>query len=591
MRNVSTPRFFVFTVLLFALLVSACGQTGGVAPMSSDAAAETSAAPEASAAAPSAAAEASEAASEAAEASVAASAEASEAAEVSEAAEASAAASEAAASTASGEKTLTVAMRELVSSFDYPYDWAIAATWIHSNIGDCLVWRDRATAEFIPWLAESFENVDETTWRFKLREGVSFHNGEPFNAAAVKYTIDRIQGDEKALVYPQWQFIKEVKIVDDYNIEFITGAPEPAFLSKMAGTACQVVPPGYTEEVGSEGFGQSPIGTGPYKFVEWIKDDRVVLEANPDYFRGAPGVDRLIFRAVPEDSSRVAELLTGGIDLMISVPNQDRPRIEENAELAVDEFLTTQVALLALRAGPSKTLTDYTGITENEKVRQAIAYAIDRAAIIELINGMGVPTMTRITPPTLGSSEKLYNKTGTYDPARAQQLLQEAGYNNEPLVFHSTSSIPMQKEVTEAIVAMLQEVGLNVELNFMELTAFREQVYGPRTNRELYMDALGNSFFDPWITVLSEQSDRRERTGWSGPQADEADTLIRAAAVNMDAEARAGQYEQIQDLLLAENGGPYVFLYQMKDTLARATRLTYSPAPDGFLWFGEASIE
>jgi len=579
MRNVPIPRFFLFSVLLLALLVSACGQTGGVAPMGSDAATAASTAPEASAA-PSAAAEASIEASEAAQASEAAASEAP-----------AGASAEASTQATAGDKTLTVGMRELVTSFDYPYDWAIAATWIHSNIGDCLVWRDRKTAEFVPWLAESFENVDDTTWRFKLREGVSFHNGEPFNAAAVKYTIDRIQADEKALVHPQWKFIQEVRVVDDYNLEFITGAPEPAFLSKMAGTACQVVPPGYTEEVGSEGFGQSPIGTGPFKFVEWIKDDRVVLEANPDYFRGAPGVDRLVFRAVPEDSSRVAELLTGGVDLMISVPNQDRARVEENADLAIDEFLTTQVVMLSLRAGPSAPMPDFSGPTQNEKVRQAIAYAIDRAALIELINGMGVPTMTRITPPTLGSSEELYNKTGTYDPARAQQLLQEAGYNGEPLVFHSTSSFPMQKEVTEAIVAMLQEVGLNIELNFMELTAFREQIYAPRKNEELYMEALGNSFFDPWIAVLSEQSDRRERSGWSGPQADEADKLIRAAAVNMNQEERAEQYKQIQQLLIAENGGPTVYLYQMKDTLARADRVTYTPAPDGFLWFGEASVE
>lgn len=492
---------------------------------------------------------------------------------------------------ASGERVLTVGLRELVTSFDYPYDWAIVATWIHSNIGDCLVWRDRETAEFVPWLAESWENVDDTTWTFKLKEGITFHNGEPFNAEAVKYTIERIKADETALVHAQWTFIDQINIIDDYNVEFKTVANEPAFLSKMAGTACQVVPPVYTEEVGTEGFGQAPIGTGPFKFVEWVRDDRVVLEANEDYFQGAPEIDRLIFRAIPEDSTRVAELLTGGVDLITSVPMQDQPRVEEVENLVVDSFLTTQVQLIALRSGPSSTYEDWTGITEDPRIRQAIAYAIDRQALVDLLGGTVVPTLSRIIPPTLGASDDFYGQVGTYDPERARALLAEAGYNGEPLTFHSTTAWPMQREVTEAITAMLQDVGLNIDLQIMELTAFREQIYVPSKNEEIYMDALGNSFFDPWIAVLAERSDRRQRTGWNGPEADEADTLIRAAAENMNTEERAEQYVRIQELFLAENGGPYVFLYRMADTIGRSDRVTYSPAPDGFLWFGRASVE
>ena len=505
--------------------------------------------------------------------------------------EAATATTEETAAATTGDRTITVGMRELVSSFDYPYDWAIAATWILSNIGDCLVWRNRETAEFEPWLAESFEKVSDTVWSMKLREGVSFTNGEPFNATAAKYSIDRIQADEKALVFNQWAFIKEVRIIDDYNIEIETTGPEPAFLSKMSGTACQVVPPVYTEEVGTAGFSTAPIGTGPFKLREFVKDDRVVLEANPDYFKGAPKVDTLTFRAIPEDSTRVAELLTGGIDMMVSVPIQDWERVRAESNLQLDEFLTTQVMLMALRGGPSSTYEDWTGVTSDPKIREAIAYAIDRESLIELIGGMGIPTQTRIVPPTLGSNASLYESAGTYDPDRARALLQEAGYNGEPLTFHSAPSQLMQKEVTEAIVAMLEDVGLTIDLQFMELTTFREQIYAPRKNEELYMDALGNTFFDPWIAVQSERSDQRQRSGWSGPVADEADALIRSGAVNMDPAARAAEYEKLQTLLIAENGGPYVFLYRMKDTLARASRVTFTAQPDGFLWFGTASVE
>jgi len=488
------------------------------------------------------------------------------------------------------KKRLVVGMKELVTSFDAPYDWNIPATWIHSNIGDCVVWRDRKTAEFVPWLAESWENIDDTTWRIKLRENVKFTNGEPMNAEAVKFSIERIQADEKALTHPQWKFISEIKIIDDYTLEVKTGAPEPAFLSKMAGTGCQVVPPKYYQEVGHEGYAQAPIGTGPFKFVEFKKDDRVVLEANPDYFRGKPAIDELVLRSIPEDSTRVAELLTGGTDLIVSVPVQDWSRVEENTDLELSRFLTTQVMELILRGGPSPSMPDFNGITVNPKVRAAIEYAIDRQAIADLLDGMGVPTLTRITPPTLGVNPDLYNKVGEYNPEKAKQLLQEGGYNGEKLTFHSTTANPMQKEVTEAIAAMLQEVGLNVDLNIMDITTFREQVYGPRKNEEIYMDALGNSFFDPWIAVLGDSAARRERTGWQGPEADAADKLIVAAAVNMNPEERAKQYQEIAEKVVAANGGTHVFLYQMKDTLGKKKTVDFTPALDGFLWLGEANI-
>jgi peptide/nickel transport system substrate-binding protein len=499
---------------------------------------------------------------------------------------------------AAAKKRLVVGLKELVTSFDTPYDWAIVATWIHSNISDCLVWRDRKTAEFVPWLAESWENVNDTTWRIKLKKGVKFTNGEPFNATAAKFTIDRILADQKALVYNQWTFIKEIKIVDDFQIEVITAAPEPAFLSKMAGTGCQVVPPKYYQEVKNAGYSKQPIGTGPYKLVEWIKDDRIVLAANPDYFQGKPAIDEIVFRAIPEDATRVSELLTGGADMISNIPIQDWKRVEANTNLALDRFITTQTMQLMLRAGPFYNadkgwgIKDWTGVTQNPKIRQAIAYAIDRKALIELIGGMGVPTLTRITPPTLGVNPKLYNTVGEYNPAKAKQLMQEAGYKGETITFHSTQRWPMQKEVTEAIGAMLTAVGFKVDMQIMELTVFNEQVYVPYKNKELYMESLGNSFFDPWITVLSERSDRRERSGWPpGPESDEVDKLIRAAAVNMNKAEREKQYQRIAELIMAENGGPIVFLYQMKDTLGRAKKVAFEAAPDGFLWLGKADIK
>lgn len=490
-----------------------------------------------------------------------------------------------AAPAAEGGKTATIGMVELVTSLDPPTDWAIAATWIHTNIFDCLVWRNRDTAEFEPWLAESYENVDATTWRFKLREGVTFHNGEPFNADAVVYTYQRILDDDKMITYNQWTFIQEMKVVDPFTVDFITKTPEPAMLSKISGTGCGIQAPVAGAARDASGADYEPIGTGPFKFVEWVKDDYVKLEGNPDYWQGKPDIDTLIFRAIPETSTRVASLIAGDIDLTVGVPRQDWDRINANEGTSVEEYLTNRTLLIALRTAPSGGQPEWSGPTEDPLVRQAISLAIDRATIIELVDNMGIPTLSRITPPTLGWSEAFYNQLGEYNPEKARELLAQSSYNGEPLTFHTSTAFTYQKEVAEAITAMLQDVGFTIDLQVMDVTSFREQVYFPNKNEEIYMDALGNSFFDPWITVREYAVGQKARSGWVNA---DAERLIDEAAVNMDPEARAAQYVEIQNLI--NQDVPAIYLYLMKDAMGKSDRLDFTMNPDNFLWMGFAKI-
>ncbi len=501
----------------------------------------------------------------------------------------SAEAVEAPAETAAVDDSVSIGMNELVTSLDPPADWAIAATWIHMNLFDCLVWRNRDTAVFEPWLAESYEQVSDKVWKLKLREGVKFHNGEEFNADAVKWTYERILGDETMITHKQWLFIKEIRALSPMEVEIETVDPEPAFLSKISGTGCGVQAPIAGMKQKEEGSEYTPIGTGPFKFVEWVKDDHITLAANEEYWQGAPAIQTLIWKAIPEVSTRVANLLTSDVDLVLSVPAQDWERVNGNEGTEIKQFLTTQVMLLAMRIGPSAKYEDWTGITSNAKIREAIGLAIDRAALVDLIDGMGIPVLSRVTPPTLGWSEELYDQVGEYNPDRARELIQEAGYDGSPLTFHASTSWLKQKEVAEAVTAMLQDVGLNIDLQVLDVTTFREQIYFPYRNDEIYMDALGNSFFDPWIAVLSERADRRERSGWSGPLADEADQLIREAAVNMDPAARAEQYIKIQELINQDFVN--VYLYQMYDTVGISKSLDWNPPLDGFLWMGNAKLK
>lgn len=488
------------------------------------------------------------------------------------------------------DEAITIAMNELPSSLDPPADWAIASTWIHMNMFDCLVWRNRETAAFEPWLATSWENIDDSTWRMSLREGVTFHNGEPFTADAVKWTYERIQNAsrDEFITFNQWLFIDEITAINDYEVEITTVEPDPSFLSKMAGTGCGIQAPVAGREM-MESSDYTPIGTGPYKFVEYVTDDFLVLEANEDYWQGAPDIETITWRSIPENSTRVANLLTGAADLTVGVPPQDWDRINDNAGTEVQDYLTTRVMLLALRAGPSEQNPDWTGLTEDVRIRQAIAAAIDRELLMEVIDGLGVPTKTRITPPTLGSDPEMYDTTAGYDPLLAMRLLDEAGYAGEELTFHSSTSWLLQREVSEVVAGMLEAVGFNVNLQVLDTTTFREQVYFPYRNEEIYMDALGNSFFDPWIAVLSERSDRRERSGWSGPDADRVDQLIREAAVNMDPAERDAQYQEIARIVY--DNAVSVPLYQLRDAIGKTSNLDWNAPLDGFLWMGNATLD
>jgi peptide/nickel transport system substrate-binding protein len=484
---------------------------------------------------------------------------------------------------------ITIAIGELPTSLDPPRDWAIASTWVHMNMFDCLIWRDRDTMEFAPWLATSWENVDDRTWRMTLREGVTFHNGEPFDADAVVWTYERIYtaSRDQFITFNQWTFIEAINVLGPYEVEFVTRTPDPAFLSRIAGTGCGIQAPVAGRTMTPENY--TPIGTGPYMLESFARDDALVMKANPDWFFGAPEIETITWRSIPEASTRVASLMTGAADLVSAVPFQDWNRINANDGTSVTQYLTTQVMLLAMRSGANAQFPDYTGPTEDVRIRQAIKYAIDRETIIDVIDGLGVSTTTRLTPPTLGWSPETYDTFGEYDPERSRALLAEAGYAGEELTFHTSATWINQRELAEVITAMLQAVGLNVNLQIMDTTTFREQIYFPYRNQELYLDALGNSFFDPWIVVLSERSDRRERSGWSGPVADEVDRLIRAAAENMDPVEREAQYQEIDRLVYGE--AVSIPLYQMIDAVGTTDRLNWSPPQDGFFWMANATIE
>ena len=260
---------------------------------------------------------------------------------------------------------------------------------------DSLYHRDN-DMQIIPWLATSLENPDELTWRFHLREGVKFHNGNDFKANDVKFSIERLMEEDS--VWNTASFVDRVEVVDDYTVDIITQEPFAAFMTRLV--LWHMTDEEYFNEVGEEGFLESPVGTGPYEFVEWVKDERVVLEANEDYWRGAPNIETIIFTPIPENATRLAALEAGDVDIVTEVPPEYIDQPGEGVEIA------TVPGTRAFYLGMNVNVEPF----DDVRVRQAMNYAVDVDSIIEFVlNGLARP----IDNPSVARSFRLHCHPGS----------------------------------------------------------------------------------------------------------------------------------------------------------------------------------
>ena len=482
-------------------------------------------------------------------------------------------------------RRFVVAQSSSINSWDPPVDWASEAEWIEMNTYDCLVFPDRETGEVVGWLAESWENLDPTTWRMNLRRGVTFHDGTPFTAADAKFSIDRIIGASRQvfIVFDQWNFVREVKQIDDYTIDIITRGPDPAFLSRLSGTGCGVVSKAFVEKNGMEYLSSNPMGTGPFIVTDYDRTSYVRMVANENYWGGRPEIDELIFRAIPESSTRVAELLTGGVDLALSVQPQDWDRVERADGKTMLFYTTDRVWGLSLSHKPAPGVDAIA--TSIPEVREAINLAIDREELNMLVGGVGVPTLTRLTPPIPCWDQvdpPLYGQN-PFDPERARELLASVGYPNVPgaeLTLHSAQGQGVaHREIAETVAAMLEDVGFIVNLDIRDLTNFRETVYQSNPGG-IMLQTLGNFTTDPWLFVLNYDSKFGTRAQPRTRYGDEELDLMAVLVENeMDPVRRCeivAQYAQrVYDLNMS------VELLHQPESLGIRDDVTWTPPTDG----------
>lgn len=399
------------------------------------------------------------------------------------------------------------------------------AATIVDNIFDTLVLRDKEM-KLVPGLAESWKSVDDTTWEFKLRQAIKFQNGEDFNAEAVKFTIDRVLDPAaKAPTISYIRTIDSVEVVDDYTVRIKTKGPDPLLPTRMSRYPAYIVPPKYVKEVGNDVFARKPIGTGPYKMVDFVPDQHVILEATADYWRGKPAIDRVVWRPIPDATARITALITGEVHLIEGVP----------ADLAQLVKQSNEVDLVRV---PNGGLTIYLGLKsgtaplDNLKVRQALNIAIDRKGIAEnILKGFATPKGTQVGPYDFGYLDV---PVPEYNPDKAKALLAEAGYTDGlSIKLQATRRYISGADVGQAIAQQFGAIGVKVDLEVPEWSVYIQQVpagkqapiymLGWGSTQTLDADAAVYAIFhsgEPYSTVsmpaLDDLLDQSRRT--VGPQ-------------------------------------------------------------------------
>ena len=449
------------------------------------------------------------------------------------------------------------------------------------HIYDRLLDRDPKTFKPRPMLAESWRIVTDTTWEFKLRKGVKFHNGVPFTAHAVKATIDYAldpanKSHFTAAAY--WGLVKEVQVVDDFAVRFLTKQPWPNLIDSASLTNSLIMPAKALRELGPAKLAEKPIGTGPFRFVEWKRDERLVLERNPDYWQGPADVSRVTFRFIPEFSARMAALLSGEIDIMKDVPPHAVEAVERSGRARLRSTVSSRInylALVNLKPGPM----------QDVRVRRAMNHAVD---VDELIKQVLKGRATRMCGP-MAPANVDYAPVECYkhDQARALALLKEVGQDPAKLELTldtPSGRYPLDKDVSQAIAVQLQRLGIKVNVVVNEWGTHLDKIKNRNT---------GDMFFLGWGPALHGQGTMQplflaDQTYASyGNNAVLSEKISRASTL-LDPKARAEAYAELQRLVHDE--APWVFLWQQHDLYGVAGRVEWSPRADEKVWMYDAKV-
>ncbi len=446
------------------------------------------------------------------------------------------------------KRELVVAQGGDIARFDPHMSTSSNDIRVSFNIFDNLTSR-HPDGKLFPGLATQWDKTAPTVWQFKLRQGVKWHNGDPFTSADAKFSIERTYDPAaKTLVATVFTTIERIEAPDPFTLVIHTKKPDPLLPARLAFYGGQIVPKKYLEQVGPDTFNAKPVGAGPVRFVSWTKDDKLVLEANPDYWGGKIDADRVVFRPIPETSPRVAALLKGETDAITQLPPDQWTRVNQNPTTRGAGALYAGLYVLAVNSKVKP--------LDNPLVKQALSLAIDRAAIVkELWRGRGL-----IPNGPIAKGDNHYDASLAplaHNPIRARERLKEAGYKNEPIVIETTVGyVANDKAMSEAIASMWKDVGVNVVVEVIE--------YSVRAQKNRERSFKGLFWSDPTSTLGDPDGMMWRLLGPGGPQDywrhPEFDELGNAGRFSLDEKFRDDVYKKMTKIFLEHN--PWIVVIQ-----------------------------
>jgi peptide/nickel transport system substrate-binding protein len=435
------------------------------------------------------------------------------------------------------------------------------------NLYDGLVRYKSGTLEVEPALATDWEiSEDGKTYTFTLRDGVTFHDGSPLTAEAVKFNFDRML-DENHPYHDTGPFplsfffsaVDSVEAPDEKTVVFNLKDPYAPFLSNLAYPTGLIVSPEAVKKYGKD-FGRNPSGTGPFKFAEWESNSKVVVEANPDYWDGAPDLQAVVFRPITDANTRVAEMLSGGVDVMVEVPPDNVATFANDANYEVFEQAGPHLWFLILNAKE--------GPMADKRVRQAVNYAIDKKALVDNVLQGTAEVAAGPTPPAFAWAYNESLEPYPHDPEKAKALLKEAGAEGAELTFYVTeggSGMLDPVAMGAAIQADLAEVGLDTKIETYEWNTFLGKV-NPGLEGKADMAEMAWMTNDPdTLPYLALRTGAFPDDGgfnsgyYSNP---EVDQLLEEARRETDQAKRAELYKKMQ--VIVREDAPWAFIANWK---------------------------
>jgi len=453
--------------------------------------------------------------------------------------------------------TLTIVRPSDAISLDPHIETTAPGAWVYYNMLETLVTLDEKM-EIQPKLAASYEVLSPTKVRFKLRPGVKFHDGTPFTAAAVKFTFDRAlrgtpPGRWASLAGP----LAGAEVVDDLTVDVLTKEPYGPILRTLAMVYTGMVSPTAVQKMGAD-FSRAPVGTGPFKFVEWKTNTHVIIERNPDYWGEKALVDRVIFKVVPEEGARMIALQTGAADMVLQPSPAQLPAFRKDAKYQVHEVPGLRVVYFGMNTGLAP--------LDDQRVRAALLHAVDRKAILDnIMEGSAVPVRSVISPGVFGFKDMNLDQIYPFDRAKAKALLAQAGWTpgsdgmmqkgGQRLSLNWLSvrgRYPKDGESTEAIQAMLKEVGVEAKVQFLDWAAVFKEIKSEALTRHLFIWGWVTTNADADYSLYAQfHSKQFQPTGWntakfSNPR---VDALLEQARRSLNQSERERLYGEVQDIL------------------------------------------